>query len=139
MDSGLAVVTGRLSNDPKFFGEGDKRRAVFTVAFNRGRGEKRRSTFVDCIAWGRMAEFMQSFAKGTGISVQGDLETDSWEKDGQKRSRLQVNVNHITATTVFGNPGGGNAEQGGSGGVTSGKGSDEVTIGGEGDSAEIPF
>lgn len=138
MDSGLAVVTGRLSRDPQFFGEGEKCRAVFTVAFNRGRGEKRRSTFVDCIAWGRMAEFMRSFAKGAGISVQGDLETDSWEKEGQKRSRLQVNVNSITATTVFGNPGEQSGEQSGSDGVATGKGGKEVTIGGE-DSAEIPF
>lgn len=135
MDNGLAIVTGRLSRDPQFFGEGDKRRAVFTVAFNRGRGERRKSTFVDCIAWGKMAEFMQSFQKGAGISVQGELETDSWEKDGQKRSRLQVNINSITATTTFGDVGGGsNASEGGAA-----SGDREVTIGGSEDSAEIPF
>lgn len=132
MDNGVAFITGRLSRDPQFFGEGDKRRAVFTVAFNRGRGERRKSTFVDCIAWGRMAEFMQSFGKGAGISIQGDLETDSWEKDGQKRSRLQVNVNSITATTTFGDVGGN-----GGGGEASADG--EVTVGGDSDSANIPF
>lgn len=136
MDNGLAIITGRLSRDPQFFGEGDKRRAVFTVAFNRGRGERRKSTFVDCIAWGKMAEFMQSFKKGAGISVHGELETDSWEKDGQKRSRLQVNINSITATTTFGDVGGGSSEASDGAPASSDR---EVTIGGSEDSAEIPF
>lgn len=114
MDNGIAFVTGRLSRDPQFFGEGDKRRAVFTVAYNRGRGERRKSTFIDCIAWGRMADFMESFNKGDGIHVNGDIEMDSWEKDGQKRTRLQVNISSITATTTFGDRTDGGTGTGGS-------------------------
>jgi single-strand DNA-binding protein len=134
MDNGIAFITGRLSRDPQFFGEGDKRRAVFAIAYNRGRGERRKSTFVDCIAWGRMADFMQSFNKGVGISVHGDLEMDTWEKDGQKRSRLQLNISSITATTSFGDAPDSNTNDGAS--ASSGT---EVTIGGSDDSAEIPF
>ena len=39
MDNGVAFVTGRLTRDPQFFGDAgsDKRRVVFSVAFNRGK------------------------------------------------------------------------------------------------------
>lgn len=131
MDNGIAFITGRLIRDPQFFGEDDKRRAVFSIAFNRGRGERKKSTFVDCIAWGRMAEFMENFSKGDGISVHGDLETDSWEKDGVKRSRLQLNISALTATKTFGSF---NEKP-----ATQASDSDEVTIGGAEDGADIPF
>jgi len=102
-DTGFTLVTGRLVANPEFFGEGDIRRAVFTVAFNRGKDDRRKSTFVDCIAWAKRSVLMDLFSKGQGISVQGQLETDSWEtKDGQKRSKLRVNVNLITRTAPLG-------------------------------------
>lgn len=100
MDNGVAFVTGRLTRDPQFFGEGEKRRVVFSVAFNRGKDERRKTTFIDCIAWGRRADILESFAKGSGVSLSGELETDSWEgKDGEKHSRIRLNVTTITATT----------------------------------------
>lgn len=99
MDQGSAVVVGRLSRDPQFFGDGDKQRAVFSVAFNRGKDDRRKANFIDCIAWGRRADIMRDFSKGDGIFVTGDLEQDTYEnKDGNRVSRVQVNVNSITAT-----------------------------------------
>jgi single-strand DNA-binding protein len=102
MDRGIAFVTGRLSRDPQFFGEGEKRRAIFSVAYNRGRGDRRKSVFIDCIAWGKMANLLEHFNKGNGVSIDGELEMDTWEKDGQKRTRLQINVRSISMTTPFG-------------------------------------
>jgi single stranded DNA-binding protein len=99
MDNGVAFVTGRLTRDPQFFGEGEKRRAVFSIAFNRGKEENRKTTFLDCIAWGKRADIMESFKQGGGIHVSGELETDSWEKDGKKHSKIRLNINTITATT----------------------------------------
>jgi single stranded DNA-binding protein len=99
MDNGVAFVTGRLTRDPQFFGEGEKRRVLFSVAFNRGKDDRRKTTFIDCIAWGRRADILESFKKGSGVSLSGDLETDVWEKDGQKQSRIRLNINTITATT----------------------------------------
>jgi len=134
MDNGVAFVTGRLTRDPQFFGEDEKRRAVFTVAFIRGTDERRKTSFVDCIAWGRRADILESFAKGSGVTVSGDLETDSWEKDGQKHSRLRLNITTITATTSNRRSDDGDAEAGEARAVPAGKrgGSDE-------DSADIPF
>jgi len=133
MDQGSAVVVGRLSRDPQFFGEGDKQRAVFSIAYNRGRDEKRKANFIDAIAWGKRADIMRDFTKGMGIFVTGDLEQDSYEnKDGVKVSRVQVNVNSITATTSTRRPDAEGANSGGqaSGGNTGsrGNGSEEAPI-----------
>jgi single-strand DNA-binding protein len=98
MDKGDAYVTGRLTRDPQFFGEGEKRRAVFAIAFNRGKEENRKTTFLDCIAWGKRADIMESFKQGSGIHVSGELETDSWEKEGKKHSKIRLNISTITAT-----------------------------------------
>ncbi len=116
MDMGTAVLVGRLSRDPQFFGEGDKQRAVFSIAFNRGRDDKRKANFIDCIAWGKRADIMRDFSKGKGIFITGDLEQDTYvNKDDVKVSRVQVNVSSITATTSTRRP---DSESNGEGGAT---------------------
>lgn len=132
MDQGKAFVVGRLSRDPDFFGDGDKQRAVFSIAFNRGRDERRKSNFLDCIAWGKRADIMRDFSKGSGIFVTGDIEQDTYEtKDGQKRSRVQINVSSITATTSL--------RRSDSNGEGDGK-PGEVRVGGAAEeTADIPF
>jgi single-strand DNA-binding protein len=50
-------------------------------------------TFVDCEAWGKTAEIMAKYlAKGKPVFIDGRLKLDSWEKDGEKRSKLKVVV-----------------------------------------------
>ena len=133
MDQGSAMVCGRLSRDPQFFGEGDKQRAVFSIAYNRGTGEKRKANFIDAIAWGKRADIMRDFSQGMGIFVTGDLEQDTFEtKDGQKRSRVQVNVNSITATTSTRKPDG-------EGGGSRGNAGSNAGSNASGESAQIPF
>jgi len=133
MDRGIAFITGRLSRDPQFFGEGDKRRAIFSVAYNRGRGERRKSVFIDCIAWGKMANLFESFKKGSGVSIDGEIEMDTWEKDGQKRTRLQVNVRSVSMTTPFGDrperSEGGGYEEGAGVSINGGAADDVADIG----------
>lgn len=136
MDQGSAVVVGRLSRDPQFFGEGDKQRAVFSIAYNRGRDEKRKANFIDAIAWGKRADIMRDFTKGMGIFITGDLEQDSYEnKEGVKVSRVQVNVNSITATTSTRRPDGEGASAN-TGSQTSGNNNPR---GGGSEEAPIPF
>ena len=131
MDQGKAFVVGRLSRDVEFGGEGDHQRAVFSVAFNRGVGEKRKANYMDCIAWGKRADIMRDFKKGSGIFVTGDLEMDIFEpKEGPKKIRWQVNVSSITATT--------NLRRRNTDGETDDGG--EVRVGGDsGQTANLPF
>lgn len=49
------------------------------------------TTFVDVTLWGRTAEVANEYlAKGAPVLIEGRLKLDTWEKDGQKRSKLKV-------------------------------------------------
>jgi single-strand DNA-binding protein len=49
------------------------------------------TTFVDITLWGRTAEVANEYlSKGAPVLIEGRLKLDSWEKDGQKRSKLRV-------------------------------------------------
>ena len=49
------------------------------------------TTFVDVTLWGRQAEVAGEYlSKGSPVLVEGRLKLDSWEQDGQKRSKLRV-------------------------------------------------
>lgn len=54
------------------------------------------TTFVDVTFFGRMAEVVSQYlGKGSPIFVEGRLKLDTWEKDGQKRSKLYVIVERM--------------------------------------------
>jgi single-strand DNA-binding protein len=49
------------------------------------------TTFVDVTLWGRTAEIAGEYlAKGSSVLIEGRLKLDTWEKEGQKRSKLRV-------------------------------------------------
>ncbi len=49
------------------------------------------TTFVDVTLWGRTAEVASEYLnKGSTVLIEGRLQLDTWEKDGQKRSKLKV-------------------------------------------------
>ena len=49
------------------------------------------TTFVDVTLWGRTAEVASEYlSKGSSVLVEGRLKLDTWETDGQKRSKLKV-------------------------------------------------
>ncbi len=52
--------------------------------------------FVDCTMFGTRAEKLQPYlTKGTKVAIEGKLSYRSWEKDGQRRSKLEVIVDEI--------------------------------------------
>ena len=54
------------------------------------------ATFVDVKFFGRTAEIAGEYlSKGSPIHLEGRLKLDTWEKDGQKRSKLYVIVEHM--------------------------------------------
>ncbi|WDI40029.1 single-stranded DNA-binding protein [Bremerella sp. P1] len=49
------------------------------------------TTFVDVTLWGRTAEIASEYlSKGSSVLIEGRLKLDTWETDGQKRSKLRV-------------------------------------------------
>ena len=52
--------------------------------------------FVDCVAFGARAEALSKILKkGMKVAVDGKLRYSSWEKDGQRRSKLEVVAEEI--------------------------------------------
>ena len=71
------------------------------------------TTFVDVTLWGRTAEVASEYlSKGSPLLVEGRLKYDTWEKDGQKRSKLSVVCERMQ---MVGSKGGGGGAEGGGG------------------------
>ncbi|MCX7047073.1 MAG: single-stranded DNA-binding protein [Candidatus Sumerlaeota bacterium] len=92
------MLVGNLTRDPEVrVLAGGSSVASFGVAIGRRRRDSRtneyvtETAFITVKAWNKQAEFMQQFfTKGKGIYVEGRLQQENWEKDGQKLSRLVV-------------------------------------------------
>lgn len=70
-----------------------KKVLTFTLAVNNANNT---ANFIECVAWENTAEFISKYAnKGARIAVTGVLNQESWEKDGQKRSKLNVVVRDV--------------------------------------------
>lgn len=86
----------------------------FSLALNRSykdsSGEWQEATdFIDIVAWGPLGERVaQYLSKGRRCLVQGRLQSRSWEQDGQKRSKVEVNANDVTFLDSRGTTGGEN-------------------------------
>jgi single-strand DNA-binding protein len=66
------------------------------------------TTFVDVTLWGRTAEVASEYlSKGSPILVEGRLKLDTWETDGQKRSKLRVVCDRMQMIGGGGGGGGG--------------------------------
>ena len=98
------LLLGNLTRDPQLSYTPNQTAVVdFGVATNRrwtGQdGSQREETcFVDCRAFGRMAENINKFFnKGRPIFLEGRLTFDSWTaQDGSKKSKLRVTVENFT-------------------------------------------
>ncbi len=92
------LLIGRLTRDPETRSTQSGTSVVsFGIAVNRtytkrDSGERVEETcFVDVEAWGRTGETIARYmSKGRQIFVEGRLKFDSWERDGQRRSKLSV-------------------------------------------------
>jgi single-strand DNA-binding protein len=65
--------------------------------FNGKDGQKREEVcFVDCKAFGKSGETLNKYThKGDSILIEGRLSFDTWEKDGQKRSKHYIIVDNF--------------------------------------------
>ncbi len=52
--------------------------------------------FIDCTMFGARADAVSRFlTKGTKVSIEGKLRWSQWERDGQKRSKIEVIVDEL--------------------------------------------
>ncbi|MHC4616662.1 MAG: single-stranded DNA-binding protein [Planctomycetota bacterium] len=97
------LLMGNLTRDPQLSYTPNQTAVVdFGLAVNRrwtGQdGNQREETcFVDCRAFGRMAENINKYlSKGRPVFIEGRLTLDSWTaQDGTKRSKHRVTVENF--------------------------------------------
>ena len=97
------ILMGRLTRDPEVrYSQGDASTAIarFSLAVDRRfkrDGDDQTADFINCVAFGRTAEFMERYArKGTKFVVEGRIQTGSYtNKDGQKVYTTDVVVENI--------------------------------------------
>ena len=102
-----AIITGNITRDPELRSTPNGTSVCsFSVAVNRvyrdTNGEQKEDvSFIDCSAWGKLAEMIANYAKkGTGVLVSGRLSQRSWEDKttGAKRSRVEIVVEDFNFT-----------------------------------------
>lgn len=96
-------ISGNLTRDPELRSTAGGTSVMgFGVAVNERRKNAQTGewedypNFVDCTLFGKRAEALEQYlSKGTKVAVEGRLRYSSWEKDGQKRSKLGVIVEEV--------------------------------------------
>lgn len=91
------TISGRLTRDPILKPVGADNLVVeISIASSRRYGERDETMFIDCEAWGKLAEIITDMSsKGDLVVLKGRLKQDNWEKDGVKRSKLILVVNEF--------------------------------------------
>ena len=91
-------ISGNLTRDPELRATASGTQVLsFGVAVNDRRRNPQTGewedypNFVDCTMFGNRAEAVSRFlSKGSKVAIEGKLRYSSWEKDGQRRSKLEV-------------------------------------------------
>ena len=95
------ILMGRLTRDPEVrYSQGENAMAIarYTLAvdrrFNRNNGDENTADFINCVSFGRTAEFAEKYYhKGTKIAVSGRIQTGSYtNKDGVRVYTTEVVV-----------------------------------------------
>ena len=112
-------ITGNLTRDPELRATQSGTQVLHLgVAVNDRRRNPQTGnwedypSFIDCVMFGTRAEAIQRYlSKGTKVAIEGRLRYSSWERDGQKRSKIEVVVDEIEFMSS--RQGGGNSNGGG--------------------------
>jgi single-strand DNA-binding protein len=96
------LLMGNLTADPEVkqlpsgMSVADLRLAVSEKYKSKSGEDIEKTCFVDVVVWDRQAENCGKYlSKGSSIFVEGKLQLDEWEKDGQKRSKIRVRANSV--------------------------------------------
>lgn len=96
-------ISGNLTRDPEMRATKSGTQILsFGVAVNDRRRNPQSGewedvpNFIDCVVFGSRANALQRFlAKGMKVAIEGKLRWSQWEKDGQKRSKIEVIVDEV--------------------------------------------
>lgn len=94
------IMMGNLTRDPELRTiPSGQNVCEFGIAVNEKYKGKETTMFLDCVAWGKTAEFTHNYKrKGDSVLLEGKLTQDSWEdkNTGQKRTKIKLTVMNVT-------------------------------------------
>lgn len=103
MSINKVVISGNLTRDPELRTTASGMPVLgFGVAVNDRRRNQQTGewedypNFIDCTMFGTRAQSISRFlTKGSKVAIEGKLRWSQWERDGQKRSKIEVIVDEI--------------------------------------------
>lgn len=103
MSINRAIISGNLTRDPELRSTAGGMPVLgFGVAVNDRRKNQQTGewedypNFIDCTMLGNRAESLSRYlSKGSKVAIEGKLRWSQWERDGQKRSKIEVVVDDI--------------------------------------------
>ena len=107
MSINRVVISGNLTRDPDLRSTASGMPVLgFGVAVNDRRKNQQTGewedypNFIDCTMFGARAQSVSRFlSKGSKAAIEGKLRWSQWERDGQKRSKIEVIVDEIEFMT----------------------------------------
>ena len=98
------LLIGNLTRDPELrYTPGGAAVGDFSIALNRSYTNKQTNqkveevSYIEVTAWGKTAELCAEYLKkGRQVHIEGRLQQERWEKDGQKRSKVKVIAERVT-------------------------------------------
>ena len=99
------AITGNLTRDIELKIIGDLQIANFSVAVNERKKKNNEwvdhPVYIDCTVFGKMAEYAsKTIGKGSLVSLTGRLDLQTWEKDGERKSKHSVNVDKLSCMSA---------------------------------------
>lgn len=103
MSINKAMITGNLTHDPDLRATASGMSVLsFGVAVNERHKNQQTGewedypNFIDCTMFGARAQSVSRFLKkGSKVAIEGKLRWSQWERDGQKRSKIEVIVDDL--------------------------------------------
>ena len=116
MSINRVIISGNLTRDPELRNTANGMGILhFSVAVNDRRRDANTgewsdyANYIDCTMFGARAESLSRIlTKGMKVSIEGKLRWSQWEKDGQKRSKIEVIVDEVELMTSRNGNGSGN-------------------------------
>lgn len=117
MSINRVIISGNLTRDPELR---QTQSGMAVLSFGVAVNDRRKNpttgewedypNFVDCTMFGARANSLSQYlSKGTKVSIEGKLRWSQWERDGQKRSKLEVIVDEIEFMSSRNSNGGGSS------------------------------
>ena len=103
MSINRVIISGNLTRDPELRSTAGGMPVLgFGVAVNDRRKNQQTGewedypNFIDCTMFRARAEALSRYLnKGTKVSIEGKLRWSQWEREGQKRSKIEVIVDEL--------------------------------------------